>query len=556
MNDLVQAFSDHDLPTLRIIGEWYELDLTGLQKPACVQALSDALCLVDMPEEITYLPPEEATALNAIIAADGRVPVAVFERMHGTVRQMGPGRMEREEPWLDPASPAEALWYRGFLFRAFDDDDDSNLTEYYYLPNELREQFPVPVIESDSEEGVRQHSLIPAATPDSFESALNDALDDLTALLGAAQIDALIEDELGAVSHLLLNKDPDRQSLLYTLAWEMKLLRPTDFGAKPTRKVIEWLRQGRPRQIREMVDAWKASSWSELFHTPGIRCEGGEWEHNPALARTTLLEFLPRDQNWYRLLDLVTAIKETQPDFQRPGGNYDTWYIRDEQSDEYLTGFRSWNYVEGRQLGFILCGPFSWLGLADLAQPGAVEDIYIRLTADALAWLSGDSPSEESIDIPIVVKDDATLFVPYNANAYHRFQVARIAEAESPTPGKPFVYRLTPSSLEQSKQQGIEPHRVLRFLEEASGRPVPASTKRAIERWEQKGTEGKLEHVVVLRVRDSEILDKLRANSKTRPFISETLGELAVAIKEGEQDNLRKAAAQLGLLLDESPTAD
>jgi hypothetical protein len=119
MYDLVQALSDHDLPTLRIIGEWYELDLTGHQKSACVKMLSEALSQIDMPEEITYLPPEESSAFLAIIEAKGRAAVALYERNHGTVRQMGPGRMEREEPWLDPISPAEALWYRGFLFRGF-----------------------------------------------------------------------------------------------------------------------------------------------------------------------------------------------------------------------------------------------------------------------------------------------------------------------------------------------------------------------------------------------------------------------------------------------------
>ncbi|MGB3714997.1 MAG: helicase-associated domain-containing protein [Candidatus Promineifilaceae bacterium] len=556
MFDLLQALSDHDLPTLRIIGEWYELDLTGLQKPACVNALSDALTRVDMPEEITYLPPEESAAFLTIIAAGGRIPVAAFERNHGTVRQMGPGRMEREEPWLDPISPAEALWYRGFLYRAFDDNDDSNFDEFYYLPNELHEQFGGPDIESEIDQVDQEQLLVPIPAPDSFEPAPTDAVDDLTALLAAAQIDPLVEDGLSTVSHLLLNKNPDRLSLLYTLAWEMKLLRPTNLGAKPTRKVVEWLHQNRERQIRDMVDAWSTTSWSELFHTPGIECEGGDWEHEPALARTILVDSLPRDQMWYRLLDLVTSIKEKRPDFQRPGGNYDTWYIRDKQSDEYLTGFRSWNYVEGRQLAYVICGPVSWLGLVELAQPGLAEEVYFRLTPKALAWLGKESDGFESISLPIVVKDDASLIVPYNANSYHRFQVARIAEAETPIPGKPFVYRLTPSSLEQSRQQGIGPDRVLRFLEEASGRPVPASTRRAIERWGEKGTEAKLEHVVVLRVRDPEILDKLRAHPKTRPYIAETLGDLAVAVREGEQDQLREAAAQLGLLLDEGSAKD
>jgi hypothetical protein len=30
---------------------------------------------------------------------------------------------------------------------------------------------------------------------------------------------------------------------------------------------------------------------------------------------------------WYRLEDFVAAIREASPDFQRPGGDYDTWYI-------------------------------------------------------------------------------------------------------------------------------------------------------------------------------------------------------------------------------------
>jgi hypothetical protein len=550
MYDLIQALSDHDLPTLRIIGEWYELDLTGLQKPACVKALSESLSQIDMPEEITYLPPEESSAFMAVIEAGGRVPVGAFERNHGTVRQMGPGRMEREEPWLDPVSPAEALWYRGFLYRAFDDDEESSFNEFYYLPNELHGQFSIGALNANGEQIESEILLNPIPAPEAFEPSPNNVVDDLTALFASAQLEPLVEDNLSRISHLLLNRDLDRLSLLYTLSWEMKLLRPTNQGARPTRGVVAWLRQNRERQWRELVDHWSRTSWSELYHTPGIECEGGSWEHDPILARTALFGFLPRDQMWYRLADLVNIIKENQPDFQRPGGNYDTWYIRDKRNNEYLAGFRSWDFVEGRQLTYTFHGPLSWLGLVDLAQEGMADDLCFRLTPEAIAWLNNEPVSEESISMPIVVRDDATLLVPANALSYHRFQVARIAEAETPVPGKPFAYRLTPSSLEQSQKQGIEPPRVLRFLEEASGRPLPASTRRAIERWAEKGTEARLENVVILRVRDREILDKLRANPKTQPFIAETLGDLAVAIREGEQDRLRSVAAQLGLLLE------
>ncbi len=551
MYDIARALSDHDLPTLRIIGEWYELDLTGFQKTACIETLADALSNIDMPEEITYLPPEESTAFLALVEAGGRIPVAKYERNHGTVRQMGPGRMERDEPWLDPVSPAEALWYRGFLYRGFDDNDESNLEEYYFLPNELKEHFPSDEVTVNPDEGDVGLPQLAFTAPETILAASNNAIDDLTALLAAAQIEPLIEDQLARINKCLLNDDPARLSLLYTLAWELELLRPTNQGAKPTRKVVEWLQLNREDRVRDLQDEWIRSSWSELFHTPGIECEAGSWEHDPQLARRTLLDFLPRDLNWYRLADLIYAIKEREPDFQRPGSNYDTWYIRDKRSGEYLAGFRSWDLVEGNQLAYTVRCPLSWLGLVDLAYQSTGEDTLFRITPTTLSWLSGQSVESESISIPIVIRDDASIVVPFNANSYHRFQVARIANAELPIEGKPFEYQLTPSSLERARQQGIEPQRVLKFLKEASGRPVPASTSRAIERWGEFGTEGRLEKVVVLRVRDREILDKLRSNPKTQPYISETLGELAVAVREGDKDQLRSAAAQLGLLLDE-----
>src|SRR5579859_5992190 len=42
---------------------------------------------------------------------------------------------------------------------------------------------------------------------------------------------------------------------------------------------------------------------------------------------------------------VYSAVKEEEPDFQRPAGNYDSWYIRDAQSGEYLRGFESWDRV-------------------------------------------------------------------------------------------------------------------------------------------------------------------------------------------------------------------
>ncbi len=102
MRTLEQALLDHELIVLRVIGEWLDLDLTGRDKPRAVAELAAELAQFDLVREVEALEPEEAAALTSLVRQGGRAPVAVFERDHGEVRQMGPGRMEREEPWLDP----------------------------------------------------------------------------------------------------------------------------------------------------------------------------------------------------------------------------------------------------------------------------------------------------------------------------------------------------------------------------------------------------------------------------------------------------------------------
>ena len=550
MFSLKQALHDHELIVLRVIGEWWELDLTGTEKLACVNILAETLGAVDMQLEIKYLGPEESAALEDLINSGGRTPVAFFERVHGTVRHMGPGRLEREEPWLDPISPAEALWYRGFLFRAFDESEMSDLVEYYYLPDELFDQFPKQSLETDKPIDQKSTQLTQVTQPEEYIPEITDAVDDITTIIAFAQNLPVQEEDLKSIQPLLLNRNLKRASLLFVLASELYLLRATDEGAKPSRKIVTWLQKKREESLRDVANAWSRSAWNELWATPGIICEGSGWQNDPILARTTLLDSLPREEGWYRISEIINFIKEEEPDFQRPDGNYDTWYIRDLDSGDYLAGFDNWHMVEGRLLRFLIQGPMVWLGLVETNILHEEDDFLFRLTPRALDWLDDRPVVAEEVAIPIVINGNATISVPFNANRYHRFQVARLSEAEAAKSGFPFQYRLTPKSLKRAKEQGIEPDRMHNFLEKASGRPLPPSVKRAIQRWSELGTEARLEKVILLRVRDPEILEKLRSNPKTRDYISESMGDLAVVVRPGDWQKLIEATAELGLLID------
>lgn len=549
MRTLESALSEHEMITLRVIGEWWELDLTGADKTACVKALAETLSQVDLEQELRFLPAEEAEAMRALAAAGGRMPVGTFSRQHGDVRQMGPGRLEREEPWFAPASPAEALWYRGFLYRGFDEGEDGEqLVEYYFLPRELAAQ--LPDAEAVHEPQTTYQALKPATPPEEHEPAPATAVDDLTTLLTFAQRDGLEENSRERLAPYLYDTHADRYELLLTLAEETDLLRPGNGVLRPARPAVTWLEQGREAQLRGLAEAWSASAWNDLCHTPGLRCEGSGWNNDPIAARTALLDALPRDGNWYRFDDLAAMIKESDPDFQRPEGNYDTWYVRDKETDAYLKGFESWDLVEGRLLHFLIAGPLAWLGMAE------VGDERFRLTERAVAWLT-DRPAEgPGVRVPLVVQADGTVRVPHNGDRYQRFQVARVAEPRPLEPGQPYRYDLTPRSLAQAREEGIEPKRVLAFLEEASGRQIPAGVRRAVERWAEHGVEGRLQPTVVLRVREAEILDTLQNNPKTRQFIGERLGPLAAVLRNRDWEAFRRATARLGLLLEVESASD
>ncbi|PID85121.1 MAG: hypothetical protein CSA11_11135 [Chloroflexi bacterium] len=549
MRTLEQALQDHELIVLRVLGEWWELDLTGTDKLGCVSALAEVLSHLDMTQEIHFVTPEETAALHDLIAAGGRMPVASLSRKHGEVRLMGPGKLEREEPWFDPVSALESLWYRGFLYRAFDETADG-VMEFYYLPDEMMAQFAPTVGAASAPLSTETTpTLIPVPAPDEIQTAVTDAVDDLTTLLAIAQTTPELLEYAPSLSRYLQNSDSDRQSLLMTLADEMGLLRHTENGLRPTRTAAAWLQQSRETQLQEMANAWSSSIWNDLYHTPELRCEGEGWSNDPLLARAALLEKLMPTGEWYSLKALVALIKETDPDFQRPDGNYDTWYVRDLQSDAYVRGFANWDLVEGRLLRFLVQGALFWLGMVEMGTTVTKARVF-RLTDRALNWLKDIPAASNEISVPLVVQADGTILVPHNANRYQRFRAARVGEMQPVEPGQLYAYRLTPRSLAQAQQQGIQPERVLSFLAEASDRPLPASVKRGISRWQERGVEGRMETAVILRVKEAGILETLRTNPKTRDLLGESLGALAVIVRHDDWLRLQKITAELGLLLD------
>src|SRR5690606_15009227 len=253
------------------------------------------------------------------------------------------------------------------------------------------------------------HALQPAPSPPAAATgeAPSEAVDDLTTLLITAQREGVHTDNLTPLHPFLLDTNEARNILLLHLALEMQLLRQTKEGLRPSRAAIGWLQRGREEQLHALANAWRESEWNDLCHTPGLICEGSGWSNDPRAARQALLAALPAGTTWYRLDDLVTHIHETNPNFQRPDGNYDIWYVRDIASDTYVTGFENWHLVEGRLLRFLVTGPLVWLGMAQ----AEVESGHFRLTERGASWLAGQKPAGPGARVRLVVQTDGSLLV-------------------------------------------------------------------------------------------------------------------------------------------------
>src|SRR5512134_50967 len=114
MRRLKSCLIDEPLPRLTAIADTWDIGLEAASVAEMAEALAKHMLDPDAAARgREALPVGARKALDALVSANGRMPAAAFERRYGTLRPMGPGRIERERPWLSPANPTEVLWYRG-----------------------------------------------------------------------------------------------------------------------------------------------------------------------------------------------------------------------------------------------------------------------------------------------------------------------------------------------------------------------------------------------------------------------------------------------------------
>jgi len=553
MRSLQQCLLDLDIVHLRYIARYWDLDETGRQREMAGN-LAQAMAVPERAQDAwAALAAKEKQALDTILAASGRIPYRILTREWGEIRHIGPGRMAREKPWEEPASAAEGLWFKGFISRAFD-QTGSESYEVVFVPPELLSLLPAP------ERQATALNLSPVPPPDVVFSASDSILDDVCTILAYSQntpVHAEVDgtwpaDHEARMRTQLRDNSADRLALLQHLVKQLGWLHAT--GSRRVRpdpaKVTTWLQSSDQKQYEVIAAAWRDDpTWNELFHIRSLKPENTSvWRNDPLAARRAILGHLGQcdPDTWYRISEFINAMKRVDPDFQRPSGDYDSWYLRDLATNTYLSGFENWDTVEGSLIQHTITGPLMWLGLSDLG--AEVPDGPIsafRITRRGAIILGQHVEPVEIKEEPVILRPDFSVLVPASQR-YNRFQIARVSDWVSS--GETFTYRITPRSLERARQQGIAITRVLEFLQQVTDAPVPRSVEAALTRWDARGTESHIDQAILLTMASDELMRQVVESPFSRELIEEQISPTVATVRQRDWPLLAIALGKMGLL--------
>jgi len=550
MRSLAHTLEDQDTGYLRILCELWGFDLPqGSHRSVVDEITFSMLNRNTLDELLDSLPNAAKQTLEGIAQAGGRMALPDLIRDHGVLREMGSGKRDREQPWRSPASPVEVLWYRGLIGRAFT-DTTKGPQEFAYIPTDLLQML------SESFADYSAPSLSPLThDPQHVYLATSAAVDDATTLLAAMRRTPFPSFELSQKPGLTLERFlliPNLHTLLLTILQEMLIIEGPPWTPNPER-TRAFIDAPRSHAIRDLLLAWKNSvTWNDLAVLPHIVCNTDAWPNDPGLSRQGVLDLLQplKPGLWWDLDDFVERIRQTSPAFQRPGGDFDSWYLQN-QSGIFLHGIENWNMVDGALIRSVITGPLHWLGAVDLGQNSQSSSTpSFRLTSvSALLYDPKASVHVEEPDKAIVIHSDGRIIVPRGVNGAVRYQIARFSHWVS-VENEKYEYRLTPSTLQRAKEQGLSHHHIRTVLEKTCESPLPRPVDLALTRWAERGTEANIKQYWILRVQSPDVLEMLRGKKSTNRYLKEILSLTTAIVQSSDWSKLQAAAARLGLLID------
>lgn len=538
MPSIKSTLEKYDLDLLLRIARAWEVEISERDASSARIDLASKMVKNDLFDTLLKSLDESAHLVwQSLAGKGGRQTWAEFSRLNGEIRDLGPAARGRENPDLHPVSVSEILFYSGLIARAFFGGAREPV-EFAFIPEELlafREKSVNPELKKSVRPAVNQ-------SPRHIVKADSAILDQLTDLLAAHRMQRTLPEAV-------FTTWGKPKSFLQSMLSSAGLI---NIDSQPNVETLkEYFSAERDHALQQLFAAWRTTTTlNELRMLPGLTCEGN-WHNDPCLARELLIEmlFALEAGTWWSISSLLATVKEVNPDFQRPAGDYDSWFIRDDKTGAYLSGFYSWERVEGALLVYLLTGPLHWLGIVNLARANAEGKFTAfqlspnahDLLNDALRSLGGHENKT------IRVKDARTLLVPVGTPLMLRYQVGRVGVLINATE-KESRYLLTIDSLEKAAEQGLQLQQLLQLLEKEQPGVVTDGLKRLVERWAKRGNEAGFEHAILLRFKSETACDEL-INAAGNRFSLERLNPQTLSISKAQQEGIIRLLAELGILV-------
>jgi hypothetical protein len=575
---LYQSLIDYEMALLQGIAHRRAISLTTTNKLQAVELLAEnlltpaalAIILSDLSEA-------EKEALQLLLSHGGQIEAPRFAREYGFIRPIGSARLAREQPWRNPVNPAEGLWYYGLIFKTFQATTEGNL-EIVYIPTDLLPllEITAPTEDWRPETGeTLKVSLVPIpAVVINGDGRLQENMFSLLVYLQTTPVRLESSPKSGeAIFSYLTAKDKKALAscllpALPALPAEVELEFLLHLGQRAGLLTIghgrlrldrdpvrAWLQSQPVEQVRLLQNTWRADpTWNDLWHVPSLAPQPTGWENSPLLARSKILGYLAQveapAENWLSLDDFVAAIKRVEPDFQRPGGDYNSWYIYDRQGQP-LMGFEHWAEVEGALIRYLLTHILLMLGIVEMGAAIATGDLAsFRLTPSGQDFLRNEAPSPTPANkkAPLLrVEANFNAHVPTRASLYDRFQLARFATLERWEKERT-VYLISQASVSRALKNGVTAEQITAFLARATDNQTPLKVIETILAWGARQNTARLEQATLLRLSHEGLLTELRQHSHLGPLLGEVLNSTTIRISADKVTEVRRLLIELGYL--------
>jgi hypothetical protein len=548
IKDLFRCLDEYPVELHQALAQAWGIDLPRDEPLHTVLRLGEGMLRPGLVEQVvTGLSTPAREALADVMASGGASPARNLSLRHGEIRRFGPAGLRREQPWLHPVSSLEELYYRGLLYRAFGDLGDY-VGELLVIPDQLLGRIP------DMERRTLADSLVPATLSGAGLPAGEALIEDLMAeMVHLRQQPVRLPANSGFTPELSARLDlgprltgapvSARLHLLWRLLVAQGLVEHDGRQWHLALRARQWLGKLDADQWLSCFLAWRDDhTWDELFDLPTLLCDRDGCPNEPWQVRRrlcTILEGLPEGQ-WLDLSSVLAGLRRYHPDFLRPDGDMDSWFVRDADTGEFVRGMAGWDAVEGALAAHLITGPLHWLGIVDLGSGDGQDARLFRVSPagrEILAELPPHLDETHALE-PLATLDARLLvMVGMRRSRYQRYQLERLAQWQGQDASQA-RYWLSEDAVWQAQNAGITAEQMLTFLQRITRGRVPEIAAHTLRAWGQRYGGASLRRAVLLETVDAATMQRIRQVPGIAALLGQPLGATRCLVDDDNMDQL------------------